>query len=154
MWPFGRTVVNRPGAGVPSFLGNVLWFFFAGLWLAFGHLITGLLLRSRSSASVGAGQLEAHPGFAGTSGKADCAGLTRRELDGRICPNGTFRRYFEARPPTPPPDTPMTTEPNESIERDLTRAARDAIIERDGGLCAPPALKSATSMATARTRPT
>lgn len=44
LWPFGRTVVNRPGAGVPSFLGNVLWFFFAGIWLAIGHLATGLLL--------------------------------------------------------------------------------------------------------------
>lgn len=25
VWPFGRTVVPRPGAGVPSQLGNVLW---------------------------------------------------------------------------------------------------------------------------------
>jgi uncharacterized membrane protein YccF (DUF307 family) len=44
LWPFGRTVVNRPTAGAPSFVGNVIWFVFAGLWLAIGHLITGVLL--------------------------------------------------------------------------------------------------------------
>ncbi|SDP18175.1 Uncharacterized membrane protein YccF, DUF307 family [Nakamurella panacisegetis] len=44
LWPFGRTAVNRPGAGAPSFVGNVIWFFLAGIWLALGHVITGLLL--------------------------------------------------------------------------------------------------------------
>lgn len=44
LWPFGRTVVNKPGAGAPSFIGNVIWFLFAGLWLAIGHLLTGLAL--------------------------------------------------------------------------------------------------------------
>ena len=44
LWPFGRTVVDRPGAGVPSLLGNVIWFVFAGWWLALGHLFTGFLL--------------------------------------------------------------------------------------------------------------
>jgi len=44
LWPFGRTVVNKPGAGAPSFIGNVLWFLLAGLWLAIGHLVTGVLL--------------------------------------------------------------------------------------------------------------
>src|SRR6478752_9385004 len=44
LWPFGRTMVNRPGAGTPSFIGNVLWFIFAGLWLAIAHLVTGLAL--------------------------------------------------------------------------------------------------------------
>lgn len=44
LWPFGRTMVNRPGAGAPSFIGNVIWFLFAGLWLAIGHLLTGLAL--------------------------------------------------------------------------------------------------------------
>lgn len=45
LWPFGRVIVRRPDAmaGV-SCLGNVIWFFFSGLWLAFGHLVTGLLL--------------------------------------------------------------------------------------------------------------
>lgn len=44
LWPFGRTMVNKPGAGAPSFIGNVIWFLFAGLWLAIGHLLTGLAL--------------------------------------------------------------------------------------------------------------
>jgi len=44
LWPFGRTMVNKPDAGAPSFIGNVIWFIFAGLWLAIGHLVTGLAL--------------------------------------------------------------------------------------------------------------
>ena len=44
LWPFGRTMVNKPTAGAPSFIGNVIWFIFAGLWLAIGHLVTGILL--------------------------------------------------------------------------------------------------------------
>jgi len=44
LWPFGRTMANRPGAGTPSFIGNVIWFIFAGLWLAIGHLVTGIAL--------------------------------------------------------------------------------------------------------------
>ena len=44
LWPFGRTMVNKPGAGAPSFIGNVIWFIFAGLWLAIGHLVTGIAL--------------------------------------------------------------------------------------------------------------
>ena len=42
LWPFGRTMVTKPGAGAPSFIGNVIWFIFAGLWLAIGHLVTGI----------------------------------------------------------------------------------------------------------------
>ena len=44
LWPFGRTVVRRPGAGVASVLGNVLWVVLFGWWLALGHVITGFLL--------------------------------------------------------------------------------------------------------------
>lgn len=44
LWPFGREVVPRPGAGVPSAIGNLLWIVVAGLWLAIGHAITGVLL--------------------------------------------------------------------------------------------------------------
>ncbi|GLZ75210.1 hypothetical protein Afil01_00170 [Actinorhabdospora filicis] len=42
LWPFGRTVVRDPRAGVMSGIGNVIWFIFAGLWLAIGHVITGI----------------------------------------------------------------------------------------------------------------
>ena len=44
LWPFGRTMVYKPDAGAPSFIGNVIWFLFAGLWLAIAHLVTGIAL--------------------------------------------------------------------------------------------------------------
>ena len=44
LWPFGRTLVTRPGADAPSTLGNVLWFVLAGLWIAIGHVVTGIAL--------------------------------------------------------------------------------------------------------------
>jgi uncharacterized membrane protein YccF (DUF307 family) len=44
LWPFGRTVVKRPGAGAASALGNVVWLVLFGWWLALGHIITGVLL--------------------------------------------------------------------------------------------------------------
>jgi uncharacterized membrane protein YccF (DUF307 family) len=44
LWPFGRTVVPRPTAGAASMIGNVLWFVLIGLWMAIGHLISGVLL--------------------------------------------------------------------------------------------------------------
>lgn len=44
LWPFGRTIVRRADAGAASTIGNVIWFVFAGLWLAIGHLVTGVAL--------------------------------------------------------------------------------------------------------------
>jgi len=44
LWPFGRTVVDRRDAGAASTIGNVIWFIFAGLWLAIGHVLTGVAL--------------------------------------------------------------------------------------------------------------
>lgn len=44
LWPFGKTIVERPTAGVASFLGNVIWVIFAGIWLAIGHIISGVTL--------------------------------------------------------------------------------------------------------------
>jgi uncharacterized membrane protein YccF (DUF307 family) len=44
LWPFGRTITRHPGAGAPSVVGNVIWFVLAGLWLAIGHLLTGIAL--------------------------------------------------------------------------------------------------------------
>ncbi|MET7890978.1 YccF domain-containing protein [Streptomyces mirabilis] len=44
LWPFGRTTVERPDAGAPSCIGNVLWLVFAGWWLALAHLITSIPL--------------------------------------------------------------------------------------------------------------
>jgi uncharacterized membrane protein YccF (DUF307 family) len=44
LWPFGRTMERRLDAGAASVIGNVIWFVFAGLWLAIGHLVTGIAL--------------------------------------------------------------------------------------------------------------
>jgi uncharacterized membrane protein YccF (DUF307 family) len=42
LWPFGRTLVARPGAGLGSTLGNVLWVVLAGWWLALTHIVAGI----------------------------------------------------------------------------------------------------------------
>jgi uncharacterized membrane protein YccF (DUF307 family) len=44
LWPFGRTIVDRPTAGAGSLLGNIIWLIVAGIWLAISHLVTGLAL--------------------------------------------------------------------------------------------------------------
>ena len=41
-WPFGRTTLPTPGAGVASALGNVLWFLLVGWWLALLHVVAGV----------------------------------------------------------------------------------------------------------------
>src|SRR5262249_51735251 len=43
LWPFGRTLVRREGAGAPSVIGNVLWVILCGWWLALMHLVTGVV---------------------------------------------------------------------------------------------------------------
>lgn len=42
LWPFGRTVVRKRSTGVLFGLGNILWFFIGGLWLAIGHVLTAV----------------------------------------------------------------------------------------------------------------
>ena len=44
LWPFGRTVVRKPGPQVMSTLGNIVWLLVAGIWLAIGHVTTGIAL--------------------------------------------------------------------------------------------------------------
>ena len=44
VWPFGRVVVPKPTAGAASFIGNIIWFILAGLWLAIGQVLTGIVL--------------------------------------------------------------------------------------------------------------
>ncbi|HEX7739239.1 MAG TPA: YccF domain-containing protein [Marmoricola sp.] len=44
LWPFGRTVVDKPSAGAGSLIGNLIWLVLAGWWLALGHLFTGILM--------------------------------------------------------------------------------------------------------------
>lgn len=44
LWPFGRTAVRRPDAGAASAIGNVIWLIVAGIWLAIGHIVSGVVL--------------------------------------------------------------------------------------------------------------
>lgn len=46
LWPFGRTIVDRPGAGDAALVGNVIWVLLFGLWLALGHLVTAVMMAS------------------------------------------------------------------------------------------------------------
>jgi uncharacterized membrane protein YccF (DUF307 family) len=43
LWPFGRTIVRDPDAGAASVIGNIIWFIFAGLWLAIAQLFLGVV---------------------------------------------------------------------------------------------------------------
>jgi uncharacterized membrane protein YccF (DUF307 family) len=40
LWPFGRTIIDKPGAGTGSLIGNVIWLVFFGVGLAVAHLVT------------------------------------------------------------------------------------------------------------------
>lgn len=42
LWPFGRAVVSRPGAGAGSLLLNIIWFVLCGWWLAIGHVLAAI----------------------------------------------------------------------------------------------------------------
>jgi uncharacterized membrane protein YccF (DUF307 family) len=44
LWPFGRTIAPREGAGIGSLIGNIVWIMLFGWWLAVGHLVTGIVL--------------------------------------------------------------------------------------------------------------
>ena len=46
LWPFGRSIIATPpaGGGVIRIIGNILWFVLAGVGLAIGHAMLGLLL--------------------------------------------------------------------------------------------------------------
>ncbi len=49
-FPFGKEAVNRReltgvndiGTGVLGLVGNIIWFIFAGVWLAIGHLLSAV----------------------------------------------------------------------------------------------------------------
>ena len=44
LWPFGRTVVDKPGAHTGAAIGNMLWLVLCGIWLAIGHIITAVAM--------------------------------------------------------------------------------------------------------------
>jgi uncharacterized membrane protein YccF (DUF307 family) len=44
LWPFGRTIVDRPDAGDAALIGNIIWVVLFGFWLALGHLLTAVMM--------------------------------------------------------------------------------------------------------------
>ena len=44
LWPFGRTIVDKPNAGAGSLIGNVIWMLLFGIWLAIGHLVSAVAM--------------------------------------------------------------------------------------------------------------
>ncbi|MEE6175056.1 YccF domain-containing protein [Mycobacterium sp. 050134] len=40
LWPFGRTIVDKPNSGTGALVGNVIWVLLFGIWLAIGHLVS------------------------------------------------------------------------------------------------------------------
>ncbi len=44
LWPFGRTLVDKPGTRPGALIGNILWVVLFGWWLALGHLVSAVAL--------------------------------------------------------------------------------------------------------------
>ncbi len=44
LWPFGRTIVDKPGVRPGALVGNVIWLIVAGVWLAIGHILTAVAM--------------------------------------------------------------------------------------------------------------
>ncbi|MBP3082319.1 YccF domain-containing protein [Mycolicibacterium fortuitum] len=40
LWPFGRTIVDKPGTRPGALVGNIIWIVLFGWWLALGHLVS------------------------------------------------------------------------------------------------------------------
>jgi uncharacterized membrane protein YccF (DUF307 family) len=44
LWPFGRTIVDKPTAGDAALVGNVIWVVLFGVWLAIGHIVSAVAM--------------------------------------------------------------------------------------------------------------
>ena len=44
LWPFGRTIVEKPGPRPGTTVGNVVCILLCGVWLAIGHVITAVAM--------------------------------------------------------------------------------------------------------------
>jgi uncharacterized membrane protein YccF (DUF307 family) len=44
LWPFGYSVVDKPGPRTGALIGNVIWLVLFGIWLAIGHLISAVAM--------------------------------------------------------------------------------------------------------------
>ena len=44
LWPFGRTIVERPGPQTGAVIGNIIWVVLFGVWLAIGHILSAIAM--------------------------------------------------------------------------------------------------------------
>ncbi|GAS96555.1 cold-shock protein [Mycolicibacterium canariasense] len=44
LWPFGYTVVDKPGVRPGALIGNIIWLIVAGIWLAIGHVVSAIAM--------------------------------------------------------------------------------------------------------------
>src|ERR687883_1927562 len=44
LWPFGRTIVEKPTSGAGAIIGNVIWVLLFGIWLAIGHVVSAVAM--------------------------------------------------------------------------------------------------------------
>ncbi|MFZ0831503.1 MAG: YccF domain-containing protein [Mycobacterium sp.] len=44
LWPFGRTIVDKPSAGAGALVGNIIWIVLFGWWLALEHIVTAIAM--------------------------------------------------------------------------------------------------------------
>ena len=44
LWPFGRTIVDKPGTGAGALIGNIIWIVLLGWWLALEHIVTAVAM--------------------------------------------------------------------------------------------------------------
>jgi uncharacterized membrane protein YccF (DUF307 family) len=44
LWPFGRTIVDKPGPQAGAMVGNVIWVVLCGVWLAIGHILSAVAM--------------------------------------------------------------------------------------------------------------
>ena len=44
LWPFGRTIVDKPGNHPGALIGNIIWVIFFGVWQAIGHIVSAAAL--------------------------------------------------------------------------------------------------------------
>ncbi len=44
LWPFGRTIEAKRGAGLGALIGNIIWVVLFGWELAIGHLVAGVVM--------------------------------------------------------------------------------------------------------------
>lgn len=44
LWPFGRTIVDKPDTGPGALIGNIIWVILFGWWLALGHLVSAVAM--------------------------------------------------------------------------------------------------------------